>query len=468
MKKLLALLLAALMLLSVVPMAGAASFKVSADVTFTNVEAVDILSDLKVFSGFPEGDFKPNDSLTRAQAAKILCCILLGNEGAEALAPAGPTFSDVPAYHWANKYVEQCASRGVVSGVGGGKFDPSGKLTCHAFGKMLLVALGEDAEQFTGDAWTENVSTRLRERRLDYGVTIDEKEISRQAACRLALNTMFSGEKEDVEATLAYKCFGVVRASAGNNDDEFRRPIIKYTANDGDTYWSGTEKMVTASPAIFKKSGKITGGDLVKILGETEIEPARFVQFHNGTKRNPLKETGMKVDSKTTVSYTGAGVQTEIYYAFDTDKFTAVQLWQYAEKITAVTPAVIAADGTVETPGSVTFENGWSCASNEFKESDVGNYACVYAFGTRSIHKPTKALKAYPGTIVSGKLADYVLKKGKSQGVKIGKKTYKFSGRYGDDSNAKKYLENGGAVGDEVNVLLSNDNFVLAVWKKEG
>ena len=468
MKKLLALTLSVLMLLSAIPFAGAASFKDSADVAFTNVEAVDIMSDLKVFAGFPEGDFKPDDSLTRAQAAKILCCLTLGNLAADALAPAGPTFTDVPAYHWANKYVEFCASQGIVAGVGSGQFDPNGKLTGLAFGKMLLVAVGEDGAQFTGEAWSENVATKMHEKHLDYGVTVDSSEISRQNACRLSLNTLFSGEKEDPESTLAYKSFQVIRASAGNHESKFNRPLIKYTSNEGDAYWEGADKLIDASPVIFKKSGKMTGGDLVKLLGETEITPDRFVQFHNGVKRKALKETGMTVDSKTTVSYTGAGVQTEIYYAADTNKYTAVQLWQYAEKITEVTPAVIAADGTVEAPGTVTFENGWTCVSNDFKASDVGNYACVYAVGRSSIHKPTKALEAYPGTIVSGKLADYVLKKGKTQGVKIGKKTYKFSGRYGDDSNAKKYLENGGAVGDEVNVLLSNDNFVLAVWKKEG
>ena len=468
MKRLLALALTVLMLLSAIPVAGAASFKDAADITFTNKEAVDIMSDLKVFSGFPEGDFQPKELLTRAQAAKILCCLALGNTAADALPAGGSTFSDVPASHWANKYVEYCASKGIVSGVGSGKFDPNGKLVGLAFGKMLLVALGEDAAQFTGDAWAENVTTKLHEKHLDYGVTVDDKEITRQTACRLALNTLFCGEKDDVEATLAYKSFGVVRASAGNNDAQFCRPITKYTANDGDAYWEGTEKMVTASPVIFKKSGAMKGGDIVKTLGVTDIEGAQLIHFRNGTKAKALKTTVLHEGNTKTHSYTGTGVQTELYYAADTDKYTVVQLWQYAEKITAVTPAVIAADGTVETPGTVTFENGWTCESNEFKESDVGNYACVYAFGNRSIHKPTKAIEAYPGKIVSGKLAAYVLKKGKSQGVKIGKKTYKFAGRYGDDSNAKKYLENGGAVGDEVNVLLSNDNFVMAVWKKEG
>ena len=80
MKKLLALALCAVMLLSAIPFAGAASFKDSAKITIMNTEAVDVMSDLKIITGFPDGAFKPDDILTRAQAAKILCCVALGEQ----------------------------------------------------------------------------------------------------------------------------------------------------------------------------------------------------------------------------------------------------------------------------------------------------------------------------------------------------------------------------------------------------
>ena len=50
---------------------------------------------------------------------------------------AGPTFSDVPASHWAYTAIEKAAGRGMVAGVGDGKYDPNGAIT----GGQLLTML---------------------------------------------------------------------------------------------------------------------------------------------------------------------------------------------------------------------------------------------------------------------------------------------------------------------------------------
>ena len=458
MKRLLALALTVLMLLSAIPVAGAASFKDSADITVTNVEAVDIMSDLKVFSGFPEGDFQPKELLTRAQAAKILCCLALGNTAADALPAGGSTFSDVPASHWANKYVEYCASKGIVSGVGSGKFDPNGKLTGYAFGKMLLVALGEDASQFSGAEWGQNVQAKLYEKRLALGVTVDDKGISRQDACHLALNALFSGEKDAKENTLAYKAFGVTRATSGAG--AYGRPALKYTSAEDSAYWTGTVKKVTASPAFYKQSGAVKGGDLVKALNSGDVDVDHQICYRNGAKGSKLKESRMTAGTTKNITFTGEGVRFEAYYSADTDKYTLVSLWYGVEKLLDVVPAVIGEDGQVETPGSVMFESGKSVESNEFTKDDVGSYVLVYGTG-KSRTKITSPREVFRGKIVSGKLTKFNAKKGLS----IDGAAYKYPYQLNDVTGMKKFTENGGAVGDEVKALITPDNLVVALWK---
>ncbi|MFQ9410814.1 MAG: S-layer homology domain-containing protein [Evtepia gabavorous] len=44
------------------------------------------------------------------------------------------------------RYIESCVAQGIVSGVGGGRFSPAGNLTGSQLAKMLLVALGYDAD----------------------------------------------------------------------------------------------------------------------------------------------------------------------------------------------------------------------------------------------------------------------------------------------------------------------------------
>ena len=145
MKKLLALVLALVMSMSLVTISNAA-YADAADVDYS--EAVDVLSKVGVFAGGDGNKFNPKEELTREQAAKIIAYLDLGEKTAEGLVGTN-TFSDVPATRWSAGYIAYCAQAGYVSGIGNGKFDPQGKLTGLQFAKMLLCALGYDAAKET-------------------------------------------------------------------------------------------------------------------------------------------------------------------------------------------------------------------------------------------------------------------------------------------------------------------------------
>lgn len=57
---------------------------------------------------------------------------------------AGPTFSDVPANHWAYSYVERAAENGWVNGIGNGKFAPGNTLTFAEFYTMIVPVFAAD------------------------------------------------------------------------------------------------------------------------------------------------------------------------------------------------------------------------------------------------------------------------------------------------------------------------------------
>ena len=76
MKRVIAILLAALLLIGALPFAGAFSDDASIDDNYK--KAVTKMSDEKIIGGFTDGSFKPTETLTRAQAAKILCVMLEG------------------------------------------------------------------------------------------------------------------------------------------------------------------------------------------------------------------------------------------------------------------------------------------------------------------------------------------------------------------------------------------------------
>ena len=77
-----------------------------------------------IVSGFPDGTFKPNDSLTRAQYAALLA-------KAFELTPrrAGTTFKDVAADFWGKEAIDKANKGGFVAGFPDGTFRPNQNLT---------------------------------------------------------------------------------------------------------------------------------------------------------------------------------------------------------------------------------------------------------------------------------------------------------------------------------------------------
>ncbi len=139
-KKVVALVAVFAMLVSSVAFAGTYSDVVETDIF---AEAVESLSALGIFTGDDADgdgvmDFRPADTITRAEVAAIVCRIQNLN-----VVGAGTTpFVDVPATHWASGYVAQAAGQGIINGYGDGNFGPDDNVTYEQVVKMLMETLG--------------------------------------------------------------------------------------------------------------------------------------------------------------------------------------------------------------------------------------------------------------------------------------------------------------------------------------
>ena len=166
-KKLLAISLVLIMMMGMVPFAGASAQALRVETIYDFVdaddiyhwEAVAVLTATRILRG-DEGQnrFRPNDTLTRAEAAAIISRVNLAAHVADML-PAAPTgFSDVPATHWAARYVAFAVEQGIIVGHPDGTFRPDDNVTGTQFAAMLLRSLGYGAlGEFEGPAWELNV-----------------------------------------------------------------------------------------------------------------------------------------------------------------------------------------------------------------------------------------------------------------------------------------------------------------------
>lgn len=194
MKKFLSLMMALIMTMSLV-VVGASAADFQDDDSITYVEAVDVLTALKIIDGYADGSFGPSGTLTRGAAAKIICNLILTPEVAGSLPASVAPFPDVPASHTFAGYIAYCANQGIINGYADGTFRPADTLTGYAFMKMLLGALGYDSqiEGFTGANWAINVAKIAS----GIGLTNDLEDgftgtapIKREEACDLAFETL--------------------------------------------------------------------------------------------------------------------------------------------------------------------------------------------------------------------------------------------------------------------------------------
>ena len=84
-------------------------------------------------------NYCPTDTVTRAQMAVFL---LRGMHGKGYIPPAvtGAVFTDVPADHWAGKWIEQLSAEGITSGCGDGNYCPDANVTRAEMAIFLLRA----------------------------------------------------------------------------------------------------------------------------------------------------------------------------------------------------------------------------------------------------------------------------------------------------------------------------------------
>ena len=109
--------------------------------TASYAEAVNVLSELGIISGYEDGTFGPDKTIKRSEAAKIIVAMV--NKLATAEGRMGATqFTDVPADHWASGFINVGVTEKFINGMGGDIFKPDGEVTYNQIVKMIVSCLG--------------------------------------------------------------------------------------------------------------------------------------------------------------------------------------------------------------------------------------------------------------------------------------------------------------------------------------
>ena len=352
MKKLLAMVLALVMTLSLAVSANA--FKDDKSISDDYAESVAVLNGMGVFKGYEDGSFKPEGNITRAEVATIIYRIYtadVAKNDKSGLYATYNKFSDMAGAGWAQGYIGYCANASLVKGYPDGTFKPSGKVTGYEVLAMILRAVGYDKNnEFSGADWALHVAQTAQQ----LGVldrVAKTTDLNAPASRELVAELLFQGiQKAQVTYTPAFgyvtdKVIGTKTNSLGEKNfklasaaasDKWGRPATKWTYNTGDKATTFVEKPnLTYTKAV-------TECDVAHDAG-LKVDTA-YTLYVNGQKQ----ATTYTVNLTDTVTKMGA--QGRLVEVYDN---TIVMIDTFLAKVTYVAPAAYDAQGHLRTEATI-------------------------------------------------------------------------------------------------------------------
>lgn len=403
-KKLISLVLVVAMIASicVVGMFSAAAEDVS---NYPN--AADVITTLKVMEG-DEGGMRYQDTVTREEAATIICRLLLNPTVASLLKGAvNAPFEDTTG--WSAGYVAYLKDKGIVNGKTATTFDPKGNVTGLEFAKMLLTSLGYGkAGEYVGASWDINTIVDANTLKIFAGTKAASltEPATREECMLYAYNVLFKDTVAYSKDKGIYESTGKILA-ATSFDLGKEEPSVDLFGRLTYIYKIG-EKIGVTTPntAAYKGTFTALNSDvLYTALGLNPLTAPGLTEatvWVDGVQgKEPVKLDPIKAgDKQSNAGLMSPGGTAELYY--QDGKLTIVVIYEYIGKaaVDAKTKAITIGAEKLPVPQGFTCEkdamvlytkaNG-VMQSAEVVEGVVGAYTANNVYGSA----PTVAGVAY-------------------------------------------------------------------------
>ncbi|GEM_PF-425447 len=186
MKKVLSLVLVISMVLSSMSFAFASTFEDIADSDYA--KAIETLTALGVVTGYEDGTYRPENTVTRAEMAKLMV-ELLGY--GDLVTGSKSNFTDTQG-HWADPWIAIAAGRNIVIGTGDGKFTPDKQVTYDEVLTMLVRGLGytDSSNEIKSMSWPTNFKVKAAELGITDGVTMTTTGADRGGVAQAMYNAL--------------------------------------------------------------------------------------------------------------------------------------------------------------------------------------------------------------------------------------------------------------------------------------
>jgi hypothetical protein len=203
---------------------GASKYTDVAD-TAAYAEAVEVLTALGIVTGYEENGtytFKPEGTITRAEAATMIVGALNMTEDAKASAGTS-RFADVNATAaWAAGYINVGVAQGFIKGMDATTFAPQENVTYAQMCVMLtsIAGYGEYAAANSTGTWSSGYTSMAASTGINKGVAVaDDTALTRGQVAQMIYNTLCTPMLGVAEYSLTGNTYSQLD---GKNDREFK------------------------------------------------------------------------------------------------------------------------------------------------------------------------------------------------------------------------------------------------------
>ena len=280
--------------------ASAASYR---DTNRTNYEkAVDALSDAGIINGYPDGTFRPENSISRAEISKILSSVILNGYNEENAEKAddktvhadirdsalmtgnGAAFKDVDRTNWSAPYIGVSSTCGIVTGYTDNTFRPSKTITYNELTAMAVRACEYDMSKVTG-AWPANYVAAAKEIGLyngmkDFDPAKDGSKHATRGNSAIIINNAAS--LIETAAKDGYKAARTAKPDDSSADNDANK-------NNSSSQNTGSDSSSDLA-SIVLKTKELSLDDAIKIMQTTGLQ-AETAEMNKKNDQATLRST---------------------------------------------------------------------------------------------------------------------------------------------------------------------------------
>lgn len=299
-----------------------------------------LISGLNIMTGDPDGNFRLEDTITRAEFTKVAIAAS-DYRNAVAAGLAVSPYADVSYQHWAAPYIKLAASNKLVNGYVDSTFRPDNNISFEEAVTIALKLLGYTNEDF-GSSWpygqiglagnlklTDGVACSLGEamtRRdvvnLLYNLLDTEKKGSRDKYittfdCTITENVVIIATNSEDSSINAHKVY--TSAGTFEIDDRFDRSCVGRT---GDLIVQNTDEVLYFSPyeQIVTEYGvdAVVGADLI-LDGKMPDLDDNFTVYNKSQKSTYQNIVSITNAGSRFVTYADSNGSLEYAFLYDND-----------------------------------------------------------------------------------------------------------------------------------------------------